>query len=94
MSPGLPVLVELVACAEESGGKGGSEAATKRLLSLIGLECIVQIFTHLENRRNDFCRLFAKLGLLPHLSVAFLNMLNRCPPLPHPLLSICSPPHI
>lgn len=66
------MLVELVASAEDS-----TRSAEAKRLSIIGIECIAQIFTHLDNRRNDFCRLFAKLGLLPFLSVAFLHMLNR-----------------
>ena len=69
---GLSVLVDLVASAEDS-----SRSPEAKRLVLIGIDCLVQIFTHLDIRRNDFCRLLAKLGLLPHLSVAFSHMLNR-----------------
>jgi len=69
---GLPVLVDLVASAEDS-----SRSSEAKRLVLYGIDCLVQIFTHLDIRRHDFCRLLVKMGLLPHLSVAFSHMLNR-----------------
>jgi hypothetical protein len=70
--PGLNVLVDLVASAEDL-----TRSSEAKKLVMVGIDCIVLIFTHLDIRRNDFCRLFAKLGLLPYLSVAFTHMFNR-----------------
>jgi serine/threonine protein kinase len=63
---GLPVLVDFIAYDEDY--------VQNKDLYLIGIDCIYSILTsNLQVRipKNDFCRLFAKLSLLPHLARAF-----------------------
>lgn len=42
-----------------------------RIMVYMGVDCITQVFSVQSSRTRDFCRLFIKLGLLPHLTVAF-----------------------
>jgi len=63
---GLPVLVDFIAFDDDY--------VQNKDLYLIGIDCIYSILTsNLQVRipKNDFCRLFAKLSLLPHLARAF-----------------------
>lgn len=63
---GLPVLVDFIEHAEDF--------VQNKDLYLIGIDCIYSILTsNLQIRipKNDFCRLFAKLSLLPRLACAF-----------------------
>lgn len=63
---GLPVLVDFIEHSEDF--------VQNKDLYLIGIDCIYSILTsNLQIRipKNDFCRLFAKLSLLPRLACAF-----------------------
>ena len=40
----------------------------------MSVDCISEVFSVQSSRTRDFCRLFVKLGLLPHLSVSFQNI--------------------
>lgn len=63
-------------CVNQSTGRGTgvvSEDATT--VVYLGIDCINQVFTVHSSRSRDFCRLFVKLGLLPHLSSAFVNIM-------------------
>jgi len=63
---GLPVLVDFISIEDDF--------VQNKDLYLIGIDCIYSILTsNLQVRipKNDFCRLFAKLSLLPHLARAF-----------------------
>ena len=42
----------------------------------MGIDCISQVFDVQASRTRDFCRLFVKLGLLPHLAVSFDNLMR------------------
>lgn len=42
----------------------------------MGIDCITQVFSVQSSRTRDFCRLFVKLGLLPHLATAFQNLMT------------------
>jgi serine/threonine protein kinase len=46
-------------------------AEDARIMVYMGIDCITQVFSVQSSRTRDFCRLFVKLGLLPHLTVAF-----------------------
>jgi serine/threonine protein kinase len=41
----------------------------------MGINCIAKVFAVQSSRTRDFCRLFVKLGLLPHLASSFQNMM-------------------
>lgn len=63
---GLPVLVDFIEHAEDF--------VQNKDLYLIGIDCIYSILTsnlRIRIPKNDFCRLFAKLSLLPRLASAF-----------------------
>lgn len=42
----------------------------------MGISCITKVFAVQSSRTRDFCRLFVKLGLLPHLAAAFENVVQ------------------
>lgn len=42
----------------------------------MGINCIAKVFAVQSSRTRDFCRLFVKLGLLPHLATSFQNMMT------------------
>jgi serine/threonine protein kinase len=46
------------------------------LIFQMSIDCITQVFSVQSSRTRDFCRLFVKLGLLPHLAVSFQNVLS------------------
>lgn len=41
----------------------------------MGINCIAKVFAVQSSRTRDFCRLFVKLGLLPHLAASFQNLM-------------------
>lgn len=41
----------------------------------MGINCIAKVFAVQSSRTRDFCRLFAKLGLIPHLASSFQNVM-------------------
>ena len=43
----------------------------------IGIDGVLHVFSLQSIRRDDFCHLFVKLGLLPHLVVGFRNFLGN-----------------
>lgn len=43
----------------------------------MGIDCITQVFAVQSSRTRDFCRLFVKLGLLPHLSISFEYLMKK-----------------
>ena len=64
----------------ESGLQPGqSDPEQKRehcmLIFQMAVDCISQVFSVQSSRTRDFCRLFVKLGLLPHLAISFQNIL-------------------
>ena len=42
-----------------------------KLMVYMGVDCVVELFSVQSSRTRDFCRLFLKLGLLRHISLAF-----------------------
>ena len=68
---GLPVLVHMVTFSHHMGGNGDA-----RRMVFMGLDCIVQVFSVQSSRTRDFCKLFVKLGILPHLTAAFTNVMK------------------
>lgn len=42
-----------------------------KLMVYMGVDCVIEIFSVQSSRTRDFCRLFVKLGLLRHISLAF-----------------------
>eukprot|EP01032_Pedospumella_encystans_P007493 gene7492-8987_t len=54
-----------------------SEDAQHRMtIFQMGVDCVTEVFAMKASRSRDFCRLFAKLGLLQPLSLSFQNVLG------------------
>ena len=54
-----------------------------KLMVYMGVDCVLEIFSVQSSRTRDFCRLFVKIGLLRHISLAFdciYMLLNRSTP--------------
>lgn len=52
------------------------DAHTRMTIFQMGIDCITEVFAMKASRSRDFCRLFAKLGLLLPLSLSFQNVLT------------------
>lgn len=82
---GLPVLVNMIAYSSQmvpyshltslNATNASSTAEDARRMVYMGLDCIMQVFSVQSSRTRDFCKLFVKLGLLPHLCTAFQHVM-------------------
>ena len=61
----MQVLANLVAAAEVIDVNADAEPMVH-----IGLDGILRVFSLQRIRRNDFCRLFLRLGILPSVTVS------------------------
>jgi hypothetical protein len=68
---GLPLLVKHLTLASDL-----RRSTEIRKIVGVGINGILKVFSLQSIRRNDFCHLFVKLGLLPHLVVGFRNFLG------------------
>jgi hypothetical protein len=73
---GLPVLVHMMAFSHHMTGKHNVPNGDAKRMVYMGLDCIVQVFSVQSSRTRDFCKLFVKLGILPHLSAAFQHVMG------------------
>ena len=53
----------------------GEDAHNRMTIFQMGVDCVTEVFAMKASRSRDFCRLFAKLGLLQPLSLSFQNVL-------------------
>lgn len=67
---GLSVLVQFLDAGPRIGGDGGCGADARRLVR-IGIDGVLKVFSLQRIRRNDFCKLFLRLGLMPRVMVSF-----------------------
>jgi serine/threonine protein kinase len=78
---GLPVLVHMVAFSNQMCNNSTSiNANDAKQMVYMGLDCIIEVFSVKSSRTRDFCKLFVKLGILPHLSLAFQYIMGMSPP--------------
>jgi hypothetical protein len=78
---GLPVLVHMVAFSNQMCNHPTSTNANDaKQMVYMGLDCIIEVFSVKSSRTRDFCKLFVKLGILPHLSLAFQYIMGMSPP--------------
>lgn len=79
---GLPVLVHMVAFSNQMSYNEPSlaDANDAKQMVYMGLDCIIEVFSVKSSRTRDFCKLFVKLGILPHLSLAFQYIMGMSPP--------------
>jgi hypothetical protein len=78
---GLPVLVHMVAFSNQMCNHSTSTNANDaKQMVYMGLDCIIEVFSVKSSRTRDFCKLFVKLGILPHLSLAFQYIMGMSPP--------------
>jgi len=54
-------------------GKSRVVSDDAKRVAYYGIDCINTVFALNSSRTRDFCRLFVKLDLLPHLASAFMN---------------------
>eukprot|EP00520_Triparma_pacifica_P017312 CAMPEP_0118635422 /NCGR_PEP_ID=MMETSP0785-20121206/2070_1 /TAXON_ID=91992 /ORGANISM="Bolidomonas pacifica, Strain CCMP 1866" /LENGTH=1196 /DNA_ID=CAMNT_0006526459 /DNA_START=294 /DNA_END=3882 /DNA_ORIENTATION=+ len=69
---GLPLLVKHLTLASDLRRSSDIEKIVG-----IGIDGILNVFSLQTIRRDDFCHLFVKLGLLPHIVVGFRNFLGN-----------------
>jgi hypothetical protein len=69
---GLPLLVKHLTLASDLRRSSDIEKIVG-----IGIDGLLNVFSLQTIRRDDFCHLLVKLGLLPHLVVGFRNFLGN-----------------
>lgn len=76
---GLPILVHMIAFSSQMGTYSTSSKNVTndaKQMVYMGIDCIIEVFAVKSSRTRDFCKLFVKFGLLPHLSLAFQSILG------------------
>ncbi|CAN0307945.1 unnamed protein product, partial [Ectocarpus sp. 4 AP-2014] len=64
---GLSVLAQFLAAGGPRIDSDGARGADARRLVRIGIDGVLKVFSLQRIRRNDFCKLFLRLGLMPRL---------------------------
>ncbi|CAN0503182.1 unnamed protein product, partial [Ectocarpus sp. 8 AP-2014] len=66
---GLSVLAQFLAAGGPRIDSDGARGADARRLVRIGIDGVLKVFSLQRIRRNDFCKLFLRLGLMPRVMV-------------------------
>lgn len=66
---GLSVLAQFLAAGGPRIDGDGATGADARRLVRIGIDGVLKVFSLQRIRRNDFCKLFLRLGLMPRVMV-------------------------
>ncbi|CAN0220735.1 unnamed protein product, partial [Laminaria digitata] len=73
---GLAVLAQFLGAGPRIDRPGGAGADARRLVR-IGIDGVLKVFSLQRIRRNDFCKLFLRLGLMSRIMDTFTRFLGH-----------------